>query len=180
MSDFLNAADIAAFTSTTTTLTDAQVAAAHNAVRQHCRWHVVPERTETITADGDCGTEVTLPTMQITGVTEIRVDGVADADVDWWRNGRLRRSDGFTDDPRSIEVDLTHGFDIDDAPLVVAVVAALAERIAASSGGEDVDPNIAEEAIGSYRVRYVTHATTVTLTESERMMLDDYRWLVDP
>lgn len=170
----LTPADIDIFTGVDSPLTDGQVAAALGVVRAWCRWHVAPSRTETITADGSGGCEMALPTQRISDVSDIRIGGMSDPSVEWWANGTLRRAGGFADRPRLVEVDLTHGHDMDEK--LVAAVASIANRITSATGGAGVDPRVEEKAIGSFRVRWTAQSTAqVDLTMAERIMLEDYR-----
>ena len=172
----LTVGDIESFTGTSTNLTQGQIAAALQIARGYCRWHVAPERVETIIADGSGGCTVTLPTLHLSDVTDIRVDGVSDPSVEWWSNGTLRRSAGFADRPRLVEVDVTHGSPMDEVPELVMAVTSIANRIVTATGGPDTTPNVEEKAIGSFRIRWTAQSTQqVDLTMAERVALENHR-----
>lgn len=172
----VTAQDIADFTGSPNSLTDAQVGAALGVVRAWCRWHVAPTRTETVTVDGSGGVELVLPSQRVTSVTEIRVDGVVDPSVEWWGMGSLRRAAGFEDRPRLVEVDVVHGYDFVDAPELLMAVASIANRIVGATGADGVTPGVEEKAIGSFRIRWTAQSTSqVSLTMSERIALEAYR-----
>lgn len=89
------------------------LALASGAVRAFCGWDIAREST-TLTAEGSGTVVVSLPTLHLVAVSEVRVNGVA-LDIDpiqwaWTSRGQLLRAGGW---PRyaQIEVDCTHGFD---------------------------------------------------------------------
>lgn len=102
---------------------------ASGAVRAYCQWDLT-EATETLQVDGDGTVVCTLPTLKLTAITEVRIDGVAvditPAAVSFSKKGQLYRAAGW---PRFsiVEVDCTHGFDpVPD--LIVLVTLDLAAR----------------------------------------------------
>jgi len=92
----------------------AAIDAALVAARRYVGWHVSPVKSETIELDGPGGRVLSLPTLNLTAVTEVTELGEAvDLDsVDWSRRkgtitkryGRWSGRDG------SIEATVTHGF----------------------------------------------------------------------
>ncbi len=111
------------------------LAAALQAVRSYCGWHIGPVVTETLAVDGDGATSVNLPTLRLVSVTSLTVDGVtAEADsFEWAEDGRLRRSGGFGYKLLGVRAVVEHGLDgfPDD---VAAVVCSLAGAGVALSG----------------------------------------------
>lgn len=109
--------DFAAWTGGRVPSTDPRVATlldgATAAVRRYCGWHIAPPMEETIILDGEGGRLVTLPTLHVTDVTEVKAGGqVLDVDrYDWSRLGNIELRGGrWPRRYRSVEVTLTHGF----------------------------------------------------------------------
>lgn len=101
---------------------DLAVAGASGTVRDYCGWAITLAE-ETLTVDGSGGRILLLPTLQLTAVPEVRVDGVvlAVGEFTWSVSGRLYRDVGWPRRYRAVEVDCTHGHD--PAPDAVRVVA---------------------------------------------------------
>lgn len=120
---------------------DLALVLASGAVRAYCGWELARE-TATFQVDGTGGTVLTLPTLELIDVTEIRINDeqqdlglpVTDYDrITWWRKGQLYRHAGW---PASsvIEVDCLHGYDpVPD--LIKLVTLDLASRTIANPEG---------------------------------------------
>lgn len=145
--------------------------AATAAVRAYCGWHVAPPATETVAVDAD-GYTVLLPSLRITAVSSVTVDGAplgADA-FEWSAAGILRltaSARGF----RKVEVAMTHGFDT--APDVAAVIFAVAARAIASPSG------VVRAQVGQVSETYTqtgaNQAGGVALLDAEMATLDRYK-----
>lgn len=178
MNDLLDIGDVEVFKAAPMSASAAQLDAAVAIARRCCRWHVAPSRTETLLLDGNGGTVMHLPTLHVTDVASIAVDGVAEPTVDWSTNGGLWRPGGGTwpVGRRNISVTFTHGWDRADVADLVAVVVSVAERMPSVVGSDDVDAGIVEETIGTYHYRLADgHGATVALADSELVMLDPFR-----
>lgn len=93
--------------------------AASQEVRSYCGWHIAPETTETVTAEG-MGATLLLPTLRLTDVVSISRDGepVDMTGVTWKPNGIVVGCAlGFGD----LEVTFTHGYDETPADVAQAV-----------------------------------------------------------
>lgn len=80
-------------------------------IRGYCEWHIAPSVTETFVLDGPgLACMVVLPTLHVTAVTAILVDGVALdlSAVIWYENGLLFGDFGET--RRGVSVTATHGY----------------------------------------------------------------------
>ena len=122
-------------------------------VRSLCGWHVAPALTETIRVGPVPGGYRFLPSLHITEITAVRVDGVAVdlADVTWTRSGSIYVK-GSRDwgDERVLEVDLTHGYDPVPADLAGVVMARAARKIGDPAG------NLAARTRGPFAEQYNT------------------------
>ena len=104
------------------------VAGASGAVRAHCGWGIAQEVGVRLTVTGQGSRVLGLPTLHLTAVDEVRIDGeVVDADTyKWARRGQLYRDEPW---PQwaTVEADVDHGYD--PIPDVVKIVAlAMAAR----------------------------------------------------
>jgi hypothetical protein len=91
---------------------DLAVEGASGLVRAYCGWGL-SRTVETMTLDGNNSRCLTLPTMHVNDVSEVRIDGeVADpVDYGWGVNGVLLRRQGWPCGQRNIAADVDHGFD---------------------------------------------------------------------
>lgn len=112
---------------------------AEQAVRDYCGWHIAPPRTDTVTLAGPVSRRLMLPSLYVTDVVSVTVDGIVQVpDVDYTvhREGYIERRSGW----RSwwaadlIEVVFTHGFEFPPAS-VTAAVQALAQNAIGNPGG---------------------------------------------
>ena len=148
---------------------DAAIDAAVDAIRTYCGWHVWPERDETITLDGEGGSVLTLPTMHLADLAEIREHGaVVDASAyEWSRTGDVKRVAGrWTRRWRGLEVDLVHGYASVPAALRMLVVDSVADAVSSPAG--------APTAIGPFQWGTQMPASSRWLSE-QRTILDRYR-----
>ena len=127
--------------------TDAVVDAAVASLRRTAGWHVAPSLTETVTLDGSGGTRLILDTLRLTAVTEAR--NVLEAtpsiiDVRWSKVGVL--AGYFPWGFRSVEVDMTHGYDA-CPPDLLPLIANACQRI-------KVDPTVASQGAGPFTVTF--------------------------
>lgn len=89
------------------------LAVASGAITSHCGWAIVEEEV-TAEIDGTGQRSLWLPTLKLTAITSVKVDGVtlvAETDYDWTVYGRLLRSGCWPNTPRSVEVEYTHGYE---------------------------------------------------------------------
>lgn len=115
------------------TATDAdRLLQAEQAVRDYCGWHIAPSRTQTVTLRGTASPNLMLPSLYVTAVTSVTVDGapqVEGVDYDVHREGYLSRRGWGWWTGESIVVVFTHGYDgAAVPPSVTAAVQALAQN----------------------------------------------------
>lgn len=143
-------------------------------VRRYCGWHVAPQVDTTVTLDGPGGNLLLLPSLHVTAVTSVKVRGVElDPDgFEWSEKGMLRRLGGcWPTRFRSIEVTLTHGFEV--APDVVQIIQQVCANAIASPMGAT------REQAGQISIAWATTAPGVSggmsLLDRDLAILDMYR-----
>lgn len=149
--------------------------AASASVRAYCGWHVAPSVSETLHLDGPGGRALLVPSMRITRLVRVLNDDVdVTSRVRWSRrSGVLTLASGWSCDVGSVEVELEHGFSLDEVPDVAAIVVAIGKRVAAGNG------MVVQEAAGGMSRRFLTtsdgNAPGVPLFAAEKASLDPYR-----
>lgn len=141
------------------------IAAASALVRRHCGWHVAPSVEETVTVRR-AGRLVLLPSLCVTAVSSVTVDGEPVAEHDWCPDGRMWLRPGC----EPVTVTMTHGYAAADD--VRAVVLAVAARAAASPSG------IIRAQVGQINETYTQTAPNqtggVALLDHEKVALAPY------
>lgn len=105
------------------------IGGASDTVRGYCGWDIAYEAGVTLTVDGNGARVLTLPTMLLLAVAEVRVDGTAldPGEYRWTPAGLLWRAAGWPLAFQIVEVDCDHGYQpVPDAAKVVTL--ALAAR----------------------------------------------------
>lgn len=150
-----------------------RLAAATAMVRAYCRWHIAPSITETVTVPAGVGYLTMLPTLYLTDVEDLLVDGVAvdmvPAEPAWWsQNGYIRHVAGwqwwYTDLFRTVTVTMTHGYDEVPDDLKAVVLALAGDLESTFSGATEVRIDDAAVSYGTDR-----------LSTAHRNILDAYR-----
>jgi hypothetical protein len=147
-------------------------AVAQALVRSYCGWTIAPSETIDLVVDGTPATSVLLPTMYLTAVNALSVDGqVVDVtpgvELQWSAAGVLRRCAGFGYTLRGVKVNVTHAYD--DWPAdVQAVIDGIVERV----------DNGAGVLVQVGNVRYATSSDglpwAAQLSSSEQAVLSRY------
>ena len=151
------------------------LAAASQAVRDHCKWHVAPVLTcrTTITPEG--ARVLQLPCLHLAAITAATEEG-QDLDPAAFQiqdEGIIRKADGsrFTCDWSGLTVTYRAGFPA--SSLLQAIVAQIAENRLAAPGG------VREEHAGQVGITYNQTASGVsggtTLLDRDREMLSAYK-----
>jgi hypothetical protein len=86
---------------------------ASSAIRTHCGWSISQEADVTAVLDGSGTRWMWLPTLKLTAVTSVEVNGdplVAVTDFDWTSYGKLIHRGRWPTTARSVEVVYTHGY----------------------------------------------------------------------
>ncbi len=157
--------------------------AAHGAVRHECGWHVAPVITETLVLDGRGGVTLLLPSQRISNIISAKNDGVdVTASIRYSRNaGMVDLPSGWTTELGGIEIELEHGYPVDEVPDVAALIVGLTKRAAQTAGGA---VGIGQQGIGPASVRYLTGADggqlSLPLLQSEKDTLAPYKLVWGP
>lgn len=149
--------------------------AAARAIRRECGWHVCPPWTHTLRLDGHGGNTLVLPSMHVTAIASVMVDGTERAgDVDWSAHGTLVLRHGtFPDRPGTIQVTLTDGWEADEVPDVQALLLNLARRAA----NQQPVP-VQSQSVNGSSLTFMTNGGApagLTLFANEKATLDPYR-----
>jgi hypothetical protein len=141
-------------------------------VREYCGWWIYPTATESLIFDGDGTQLVQLPTMCLTAVASVSLDGVlldpvADPGAYSWSGvGLLYRATGWTCGQRNIAVDFDHGYATrPGGPALVALSSAAREYL-------NPGPRLIEASSGTVRRRY---SDKDSLNPLETRLLDPFR-----
>lgn len=148
------------------------MAAAQAAIRAYCGWHVAPVVTETMVRDGNGRSLLKLRTMRIRELIAVRVCGHDVTDRVRWSEAGMLEGVKFPHRFRSVEVELTHGFDLDEVGEVAGIITHATKRFA-------TDPTLRSQSVGGASVSYATSsgggALSHLLTVDEREALAPYR-----
>lgn len=146
---------------------EASWAAACEAVRSFCRWHVTPEIAETFTVAGQRGTLVSLPSLRVTSVTSVIDGGTAVLEPDWTPDGLLYTS---RSDRRTVVVDVTHGYEDCPADVHAVLLNMVGAAVAVPAGAERLQS-------GPHGVTFSTAARSgaSSLSEAHQVALGAYR-----
>lgn len=149
----------------------AALAAASQAIRNYCGWHISPSIDCTAYPAG--GTFVMcLPAGYVSAIDTITEDDVVITDYEWKKTGLIRRTDrrwSYSWD--GIEVQYTAGYDEDAVPDLVEAVVSIASGVLAVSAG------VVQESADGVSITYSTNATSVAtaLTSNYKSALEPYR-----
>lgn len=151
-------------------------------VRSYCGWRVAPQEREVLTVDSDSAGTVLLPSMHVTALHSLTINGTAvdAADYQWSGAGVLRLTGTvptswgywgslyYEPQLQGIAADVTHGYE-EWPPEVEAVLDALASRALTT-------PSMYVQ-VGQVRVATGQDGMPVgtALTASDRQVLDRYR-----
>lgn len=150
------------------------LAAANQAIRTECGWHVAPIITEEFVLDGPGGTTLLVPSKRVREVVRATSDGRdVTGEVRFSRRaGVLTLASGWSRDVGSIELTIVHGYELDEVSDVAGLIVTLTKRAAASL------PAV-QQSVGSASIRPLVgrdgSVLGVPLMESEKAVLAPYR-----
>jgi hypothetical protein len=111
--------------STATDLPDARarriLAGVSSRIRDVCGWSISQETGAVFTRDTPCGRDLLLPTLRLTAVTSVVLNGttLAASEYEWNSTGRLRRLAGWytaSAELRTVVATVTHGYPVGQIP----------------------------------------------------------------
>ena len=156
-------------------------AAAWGTIKAYCGWHVAPSLSETLVVSvRHTSHDLYLPSRHVTDIQLVEVKGwdgswheLPEARYDWDDLGLLRLRGGcWPRRLRSVRVTLTHGYDYDEVPHIVALADTIGRRARQNLGG------VASQSVNGSSVSYQTAGgapLSVPLLNIEKEMLDTYR-----
>lgn len=150
----------------TTMLLGAALAAA----RSYCGWHVIGERTVTMTLDGPGSPLLVLPTLRLTDIAALTEDGqiIDPLTLEWSELGLVYKAARarWTRRYRGITATITHGF-TEAADFNNAIVS-MVDRLSQGQGGPEV--------VGPFQFPGAPAAASgAVFTGIEKALLDQYR-----
>lgn len=158
---------LAASDARTTMLLGAALAAA----RSYCGWHVIGERTVTLTLDGPGSPLLVIPTLRLTEITSAFEDGnvIDPLTLEWSELGLVYKAARarWTRRYRGITMSITHGFT--EAPDFNAAIVSVVDRLSMGQPG-------GTEVVGPFQFPGAPAATSgAVFTGIEKALLDQYR-----
>lgn len=148
------------------------MAAAQAAIRAYCGWHVAPVVTETMVRDGNGRSLLKLKTERIRELISVRINGRDVTEQVRWSEAGMLEGMKFPHRFRAVEVELEHGYDLDEVDEVRGVLVKAAQRF-------ETDPRVRSQAVGGASVAYTVGEggapLSHLLTSDEWAALDPYR-----
>ena len=147
------------------------LAAASQAIRNYCGWHISPSLDCTAYPAG--GTNVMrLPAGYVSDIDSITEEGVEVTDYEWKRSGLVRRKCGIWSYAwDGIKVEYTAGYDEEAIPDLMDAVCSIASGVLAVTAG------VVQETADGVSVSYRSDASSVAsaLTSNYKSALEPYR-----
>ena len=150
---------------------EAALAAASQAIRNYCGWHICPSVDCTAYPPGGT-TVMCLPAGYVSEIDTITEDGTAVTDYEWKRTGLIRKKCGrWSHTWDGIKVEYTAGYDEEAVPDLVDAVCSIASGVLAVSSG------VVQESADGVSITYSTNAASVAsaLTSNYKSALEPYR-----
>jgi hypothetical protein len=141
---------------------------ASGVVRTYCGWSISEEDVVDGVYDADGSRLLLLPTLYLTAVHEVLIDGVAVTDFSWSQMGALSRDGRWPAGFRRVMATWGHGY-TDTPAEIKAIVFGLAQR------GTTVRPGLRTRTVGAVTYQYADGASGSALDEAEKSVLDRYR-----
>ena len=150
------------------------IKAAQKSVRSYCGWHIAPNITQTLKLDSYGTRTLLLPSMHVTDISSLVVNGIEMKDsIDWSVAGTVELRHGcFPDCPGAVNVTLQHGLDVEEVADVTSLILKLAQR---ASTGPGV---IGSQSTNGSSVTFITAGgapLSIPLLQIEKDALEPYR-----
>lgn len=153
---------------------EAAIAAASQAIRNYCGWHVSPSLGCTAYPVAG-GKLIRLPASCVSAIGSVTEDGIElqSGQYEWRRDGLIRRCN-FTNWSCSwggIEVEYTAGYDAEAVPDLVEAVCAIASGVLAVAAG------VTSESADGVSISYSSSASSIAaaLTSQQKSALEPYK-----
>lgn len=150
------------------------LAAASQAIRNYCGWHISPSIECTANPVGG-GIVTRLPAGYVSAVESVTIGNTAltSDDYTWRKDGLLKRAYPYvwTDAWDDIEVTYTAGYDAEAVPDLVETVCAIASGVLSVAAG------VISESADGVSISYSANASSIaaSLTSSLKHSLEPYR-----
>lgn len=138
------------------------------AVQRYCGWHIAPAQDDVLTLDSRGGRHLHLPSLKVVTVASVTVCGelTDPSEYSWSESGYIELHCGsFPHRPRSVVVDLHHGFAEIPADLMDVIMRVAARAKATPMGAT-------RQAAGG--VSFDFGRTSSGLAAGTALMADDY------
>ena len=107
--------------------------AAQAAVRAYCGWHIAPSLSETLVLDGTGARAFILPTLHLTSIEMLKVNGQeVTLPVEFSRAGIVRYP--TPDKLGAIEITFTHGYSSEDLVDLMAIMPGVSKLVKLQGG----------------------------------------------
>lgn len=149
---------------------ESALAAASQAIRNHCGWHVAPSMSCVAHPVG--GTHVMrLPAAYVSAIAKVTEDGVELADYEWRSDGLLRNKRRWCEKWNGVEVEYTAGYDSAAVPDLAEAVCAIAAGVLSVSAG------VTSESADGVTISYRQDAASIaaSLTSQQKSALEPYK-----
>lgn len=153
---------------------DSAIAAASQAIRNYCGWHITPALDCTASPSGGSAV-MRLPASYVSAITQITEDGVEvdSAGYRWRADGLVKRTAPHIWSPEwgALEVKYTAGYSEDAVPDLVEAVCSVA------AGVISVSPGVVSESADGVAVSYSVNASSIAaaLTSAQKNALEPYK-----
>ena len=155
---------------------ESALAAASQAIRNYCGWHICPSLECTAYPAGG-GKVAKLPAGYVSEILSIVEDGeeLSESQYEWRRDGLIRRTEfkNWSCGWDSIEASYVAGFEIGAVPDLAEAVRAIVEGVIAVAGSAGV---VSESADG-VSISYSANASSIAaaLTAAQKNALEPYK-----
>ena len=150
------------------------LAAASQAIRNYCGWHICPSMECTAHPVG--GAKILkLPAGYVSAISAVTEDGaeLTGSQYEWRHEGLMRRTEwkNWSSAWDGIEVEYTAGYEISAVPDLAEAIRAIAEGVIA------VSPGVMSESADGVSISYSQNASSIAaaLTTSQKTALEIYK-----
>ena len=149
---------------------ESALAAASQAIRNYCGWHVAPSMSCVAYPEG--GSPVMrLPAGYVSSVTKVTEGSEELSDYEWRSDGLLRRDRNWPDKWESVKVEYAAGYDAAAVPDLAETVCSIVSGVLSISAG------VSSESADGVTISYRQDASSIaaSLTSQQRSALEPYK-----